>query len=295
MNRIKLAAYAKLNLSLDVTGVREQDGYHFMDMVNRSVSLSDELVIRRTPGTGFRIVANLPYIPTDEKNLVWKAAYALANEAGLGMPEVRVDIKKRIPTQAGLGGGSADAAAVLIGLNTLMELGMESRELERIGLSIGTDIPFCLKGGCARVTGVGEVMEPFRDRCRYWLVLAMPRKGHPTGEFFNALDSGMSYAHPETDAVVRGLAGGDLAAAIAGAGNIFEEAVPDPKTREIKNDLYSLGADYAAMTGTGACVFGVFRSSSAAFAASRSMREKKLGSWSVKPVDCGVDILEQNA
>ena len=142
-DRIRLHANAKLNLSLDVTGVRE-DGYHTVDMINCSVTLFDELELVLTPGSQFSIRSNVRYLPTDERNLIWKAAKKLTENTGRQMPEAVCTVRKRIPSQAGLGGGSADAAAALIGFNELLGLGLSNDELAEIGGSVGADVPFCV-------------------------------------------------------------------------------------------------------------------------------------------------------
>ena len=175
----KLRANAKVNLSLDVTGIRD-DGYHIVDMVNCSVTLFDELEIVMMPGESFSISSNVRYLPTDERNLIWKAAKRLSDKTGIPMPEVKVTVRKRIPSQAGLGGGSADAAAALIGFNLLLGLGLTKDELSVIGASVGADVPFCISGGTARVGGIGEVITPLRDELSYPILIAMPRYGHST-------------------------------------------------------------------------------------------------------------------
>ena len=291
MSSIKLRAYAKLNLSLDVTGRRE-DGYHLVDMINRSVCLSDTVTLTETPDSEFSISCNFAYIPTDSRNLCWKAAEALSAAAGVPMPRVRVELEKTIPTQAGLGGGSADAAAVLTGLNALEGWGFSDEQLAEIGLGIGADVPFCLRGGAARVTGIGEVMEPFEDACRYWMVVVMPRRGHSTAEIFKALDEeGRVFEHPDTGAVKAALEAGELRAAFGSAGNIFEQAIPDEATQQIRCRMDRLGALHSAMTGTGAAVFGIFTSPHSAREACASFRETKHSAWSVRPSCRGVEII----
>ena len=218
---LRLRANAKVNLSLDVTGVRE-DGYHTVDMVNRSVTLFDELEFTMTPGRGFSISSNVRYFPTDEKNLIWKAARKLSEYCGVPMPEARCAVRKRIPSQAGLGGGSADAAAALIAFNRLMGTGLSSKELAEIGKSVGADVPFCLTGGTARVGGIGEIIEPARDMLPLPMLIAMPRYGRSTKEAYAMLDRLPSLPHPDTGRILSGLAAGSAEEAFAAAGNVCE-------------------------------------------------------------------------
>lgn len=288
MRSIELTAFAKVNLSLDVTGVRE-DGYHLMDMVNLSASLSDRLILRKALGN-FSISSNLRYIPTGEKNLVWKAASLLAEAAGEPMPRVKCELKKVIPTQAGLGGGSADAAAALIGLNELMGYGFSRKELAAIGERVGADVPYCLTGGPARVTGTGEEITSVPDNCSCRLVIVMPGRGRSTPEAFAALDSGRSFAHPDTEKVLEGLAEGDLDKVAANARNVFEEAAPDERTEAMKEKLLSLGGVFASLTGTGAAVFGLYPDQDASAGACAALRAEGLSAWEAAPVKRGVRI-----
>ena len=281
-------AYAKLNLSLDVTGRRE-DGYHRMDMVNCSVSLFDVLTFTPTPGEGFSISSSSRYLPTGEKNLVWKAAALLAETAGTDLPQVRCRIGKRIPSQAGLGGGSADAAAALTALNELCGYGIPEEELLRLSAKIGADVPFCLQGGYARVKGIGEILEPFAGPMNCPLVLAMPSSGHSTKEIFQRLDSSPDYPHPDTDRVEALLRAGDPAGAMAFAGNVFEPVVDGEETAKLAASLREHGAVYAAMTGTGAAVFGMFRYFREAAACRDALRGEGYGAWTVSPVGKGVE------
>ncbi len=289
MKSIELTAYAKVNLSLDVTGVRE-DGYHLMDMVNLSASLSDRLLLRKAALGGFGITSNLRYIPTGEKNLIWKAASLLSEAAGEPMPRVRCELRKVLPTPAGLGGGSADAAAALIGLNELMGYGLSRKDLAAVGEKVGADVPYCLTGGPARVTGTGEEIRPVKDNCSYRLVIVMPGRGRSTPEAFAALDSGRPYAHPDTEKVLEGLAEGDLEKVAANARNVVEEAAPDERTASVKEKLLSLGGAFASLTGTGAAVFGLYPDPEAAARACAALRGEGFSAWEAAPVKRGVRI-----
>ena len=293
MNSIKARAFAKVNLSLDVTGLRE-DGYHLMDMVNVSASLFDELEFVRTPGKAFSMTSNVRYLPLNEKNLVFKAAIRLSEHVGCPVPEVSCSLHKRIPSQAGLGGGSADAAAALICLNRMMEYGLSLKELCSVGEKVGADVPFCIIGGCARVQGIGEKITRFRSKSKYRLLIAMPRTGHSTKETFALIDSAENIAHPDTAAVIDGLKKGDLGTAFAGASNIFEGFVGDGETVRLKERLREAGAVYTAMTGTGAAVFGVFEAGSRALSECCSgLRKEKYGAWIASYKGRGVEIIPE--
>ncbi|MBQ3999464.1 MAG: 4-(cytidine 5'-diphospho)-2-C-methyl-D-erythritol kinase [Oscillospiraceae bacterium] len=290
MKALVIRANAKLNLSLDVTGVRD-DGYHIVDMVNRSVTLFDEIKIELTPGSPFTIESNVRFFPTDEKNLIWKAARKLTETIGTGLPEARCTVRKRIPSQAGLGGGSADAAASLIGFNMLLDAGLNEQELCDIGASVGADVPFCVVGGTARVGGIGEEIHSIGDELYCPMLIAMPRYGRSTKEAYSMLDRTPDIRHPDTESVVRGLAAGDAEKAFAGAGNVFEYVTSDDVTEELKRKMTADGAVYSAMTGTGAAVFGVFQRPREALEARDLLRAEGYGSWVVYRADKGVEIV----
>ncbi len=285
-------ANAKLNLSLDVTGKRE-DGYHLMDMVNTSVSLSDTLTFTETPEKEFTISSDVRFFPTGEKNLIWKAAALLAEQTGNEMPRIHVHVAKRIPTQAGLGGGSADAAAAMTALNGLCGYHLSLEKLMELSVRIGADVPFCLKGGYARVQGIGEEIVPFETSCRYHLVIAMPRTGKSTKAAFDALDRMTPESRPDTDRMVSFLKEGKLVPAFGCAGNLFQNALPDPVTETLAAEMRSNGAVHASLTGTGAAVFGVFRSYQSALRCRDLLRASHYAAWTAQPRPCGVERLDR--
>ena len=288
MDSVSYRAYAKLNLSLDVTGKRE-DGYHLMDMVNVSVSLCDSMVFTRTPGKPFSISSSVRFLPTGEKNLVWKAASALFALHGQELPDTHIHIIKRIPTQAGLGGGSADAACALLALNKEYGLGMSVDDLCTLAEKIGADVPFCVRGGYARVTGIGEEITAFESSSKYHLVLAMPKQGKSTKAVFEAIDNAVMLHHPDNDAVVSYLKDGRPDLAMKNAENVFETSIPDEETMKLTAFLRESGAYYSALTGSGACVFGMFSKYSTAIQCRNLLRDKGYGCWTALPTSVGVE------
>ena len=178
---MRLEAFAKINWSLDIIGIRE-DGYHLMDMIMQPVSLADEIVL--TPADKLEITTDgYPRSRADRTNLAMRAALELKDSAGYP-GGVHIHVHKRIPMGAGLGGGSADAAAVLCGLNRLWDLGLTGDELEKTGLRLGADVPFMIRGGLARVRGIGELIEPRPCRNNYWILIFRPCRGLSTREIF---------------------------------------------------------------------------------------------------------------
>ncbi len=287
---IRLHANAKLNLTLDITGVRA-DGYHLMEMVNKSVDLCDTLTLRRAPHGGIRIVSNARFLPRHEKNLVYKAAVALSETVGAPLPDVEFDIQKRIPAKAGLGGGSADAAAALVGLNELYGYGLSRQALCAVGETVGADVPFCIVGGTARVTGIGEIIEPVRDETEFSLVILMPREGRSTREAFARFDAGEVFDRPDTPAVLAALAAGDAAATAMGLCNVFRSAARDETTERLVALLLESGALGASMTGSGAAVFGVFADYLGAKRCKLRLAGGDFRAYTARAQACGVKIV----
>ncbi len=258
MREIVLRANAKLNLALDVTGKRA-DGYHVMDMVNLSVSLCDEVRIAAN-GLGATRLLDEKGAPVHgaENNLAVRASRALARATGRGEFGCDITLKKRIPSEAGLGGGSADAAAVLRGLTRLFSLDVGEGALLGAAESVGADVPFCATGGAMWVGGIGEVLRPVPNGCKLGFVILMPQGGRSTAEAFRRLDGASGFARPDCDAVERALAGGDAETLAREIKNVFETSRDDPVTARLKEALLQSGALGAALTGSGAAVYGLF-------------------------------------
>ncbi len=256
MRAVTVPAYAKLNLTLGITGLAP-NGYHTLDMVMHTVSLSDTVTLTEADSISLDCPSWLPQGPS---NLAWRAADALRASAGLDRGAV-IRIEKRIPAEAGLGGGSADAAAVLKGLNELWGLGLSVEELCKIGLALGSDVPFAVTGGTARVRGVGDLLEPVSDTPRLWFALAKPEGGVGTAQAYRRFDAVGSDARPQAEPFIRAMQAGDIDRMAYFGGNALERAAVEllPAIRPLL-DAMRARARYGAMTGSGAAVFGVFDS-----------------------------------
>lgn len=290
LSEIKLAANAKINLTLDITGLRE-DGYHYLDMVNRSVDLCDEVTITRGKTAGIHIRSNARFLPCDERNLAFRAAVRLAEAADIALPPLELFIRKRIPTQAGLGGGSADAAAVLVGLNHLLELDLSAQELAAVGESVGADVPFCIAGGAARVWGIGEKVTPVEDNCDYAVVIVMPVHGRSTKEAFTAFDAGARFRRPDTAALLNCLKAGDTSGMAIQLRNVFYTAVGDEQTEALIARLLRQGALGASLTGSGAAVFGIFSNSLEARRCCGALRSRGQRVFTARPAARGIEVI----
>lgn len=255
---MKIQAFAKINWTLDITGVRE-DGYHFMDMLMQPVSISDVILLRPSHDLSIS-VGGWPPVRADETNLAYRAAFALKNAAGY--PEgADIHVEKTIPVGAGMGGGSTDAAAVLVGLNRLWKTGFSSPELESIGLTIGADIPFFLRGGLTRTRGIGEEIESSSSEHHFWLVVIQPCAGLSTARVFSLWKEEPWLRRPETEKALAALENGDLDQLCASVENVLQpvSASLRPEIETACGALASEGALVSRMTGSGSAVFGVFR------------------------------------
>ncbi len=269
---MKLHANAKINWTLDITGQRP-DGYHLMDMLMQPITLHDTITLDRAP-TVTLTVSGTPLIPPDERHLAYRAAKALRQTMGYEAGAA-IHVLKRIPAGAGLGGGSADAAAVLVGLNRLWRLGLDTQALEAIGLTLGADVPFCIRGGLARVRGIGEELLSFPEAPAWPLVVIQPCEGLSTGAVFKAYHAQTDIQRPDTDAAAQALRTGALSMLLPALGNVLESVSIQmrPEIGQALTALKTHGAAAAQMSGSGSAVFGLFASpEAAADAAARLQR-----------------------
>ncbi len=268
-------AYAKLNISLDVTA-RRADGYHDMLMIMQTVSLCDELTITPERDGLVHAVTGLPYVPGDRRNLAVRAALKFLELAGDGERGMKIAMRKDIPVGAGMAGGSADAAAVLRALNRAYDEPLSFEELCAAGEEIGSDVAFCLRGGTALASGRGEILRPLTALPPCCFVICKPDFSISTPELFQKLDSAKLSCHPDTEGLLAALEAGDLDALCRRMYNVFED-VPDRRMRTIraaKGALLDCGALGALMTGTGSAVFGVFREKEKAEAARAALAKE---------------------
>lgn len=268
-----LEAYAKINWSLDITGVRA-DGYHLMDMLMQPVSLCDEITLAPSASLGIT-TGGWPPARADESNLAYKAALALKNAVGCFLG-TQIHLQKKIPVGAGMGGGSTDAAAVLVGLNKLWKTGLSDEELEKIGLTLGADVPFFIRGGLARIRGIGEKLERHDSQHNYWLIVIQPCPGLSTAQVFSLWRQSPEIVHPDTEAALCSLKSGNLESFCSLISNVLQP-VSEKLRPEILQACVSLeneGAVKALMTGSGSAVFGVFSSSATARKAYQNLQSR---------------------
>lgn len=257
---MEIQAFAKLNLTLDILGKRE-DGYHDLRMVMQSITLADTLTLEENQGEGLRVSANLRFLPTGEKNLAAAAALRFWEALGREPENLDIRIEKRIPVCAGMAGGSSDAAAVLRALNQRAGEPFSPRELAKIGERVGSDVPYCVLGGTALAEGRGEMLTPLAPLPRCWVVACKPDFPISTPELFAQADRVKLRRRPDTAGLVAALEAEDLGGVARRMYNVFEDVLPArlyTRVAEIKNDLIQCGALGANMSGSGPTAFGLF-------------------------------------
>lgn len=259
---LTLSANAKINLTLDILGTRE-DGYHEVAMIMQEISLHDTLSMGKiNQGISLTIVieGQQGTLPADASNLCWKAAALVQKEYNL-QEGVEIHLTKRIPMAAGLAGGSADAAAVLKGMNHLFRLGMTEARLCELGARLGSDIPFCIMGGTMLATGRGEVLTRLPSFPRLSVVLAKPPVGVSTAWAYKTYDAGYDGPHPDNEAMLEAIHGGDAHKAAGLLCNVLEGVTETehPVIADYKRLMMEHGAMASMMSGSGPTVFGLVR------------------------------------
>ena len=289
MDRVTVIAPAKINLSLDITGVDEK-GYHLLDMVMQSVSIFERVTLTKQE-KGITMGSNARYIPTDSKNTAVMAAINFFDYAKID-GGVHIYIKKTVPIKACMAGGSADAAGVIVGLNKLYNTRFTMEQLCEIGALTGSDVPFMLVGGTKRVQGVGDIILPCADMPRCHFVICMPSNGVSTPQAFANYDRLGHKTIVETDKLIKAIEDEDLKTIAKYMANDLEEAAGSEDTQPIRKQLIEQGALGSVMTGSGAAVFGIFDSEEKAKQAFQYFKGKVRSVFLAKPVDFGASITQ---
>lgn len=276
MDDISLKALAKINLGLDVVRRRE-DGYHEVRMIMQTIHLYDRLKITKMKTPGIEIHSNLPFLPVNENNLVYKAGKLLMDEFGI-REGVRVDLLKRIPVAAGMAGGSSDAAAMLYGMNQLFGLKLSRQALMERGVTIGADVPYCLMRGTALAEGIGEKLKQLPPMVKCPVLIAKPQISVSTKFVYQNLKLDEHTVHPDIDRLIQDIRNKDLQAAARDMGNVLETVtIPNyPVIAQIKEQMMHSGAVNSMMSGSGPTVFGLFENEKQAKKAYDDMKQTGL-------------------
>ena len=273
-DRIQLKALAKINLGLDVLRRRE-DGYHEVKMIMQTISLHDDLEIRRIKTPEIQVKTNLYYLPTNENPLVYKAAKLLMDDFGI-KDGVAIQLKKRIPVAAGMAGGSTDGAAVLWGMNQMYGLGLSRQELMERGVKLGADVPYCVQRGTALAEGIGERLSVLPSMPKCTILIAKPGISVSTKFVYENLHANdlKPEQHPDVDRMIEAMKEKNLDLLCERMGNVLETVtIPAyPVIQEIKEHMMACGAAGAMMSGSGPTVFGIFHSPVQAKAAMKDLK-----------------------
>lgn len=274
MEYIKLKSRAKINLTLDVVAKRE-DGYHDLEMIMQTVSLYDSIFIKKAENDGIVVKTNLYYLPTDERNITYKAAKLIKEEFDI-QQGVYIELTKRIPVAAGLAGGSGNCAAVIKGMNKLFDLNLSMERMMELGARLGSDVPYCLMEGTALAQGRGEILTALSPCPHFYVLLAKPDISVSTAQVYKNLKLEEVKSHPNTKAVLKAIEDGDAEGISLGLCNVLETVtIPcKPIVGNIKEFIQNQGAFGVLMSGSGPTVFAMFHKKETAKDAAYKVKEK---------------------
>ena len=273
---MRLRAFAKINLGLDILRKRE-DGYHEVRMIMQTIQMYDVLEMKKVKKPGISLSVNYPYIPSDERNLVYKAAKLLMDEFQV-KEGVDILLEKFIPVAAGMAGGSSDAAAAMVGMNHLFKLGLSEKDLMDRAVNIGADVPYCIMRGTALAEGIGEKLTRIAQVPDCYVLIGKPGIGVSTKTAYESLQLDKIQFHPDIDGMIRDIENGNLLAMTDKMGNVFESGIIGkyPVIGEIKDLMEANGALKAMMSGSGPTVFGIFDDREKMEAAAAVLRQSNL-------------------
>lgn len=285
-----IKANAKINLSLDILNKRA-DGYHEVKMIMQSIDLHDEIAIEINNDQGISIKCNNDNVPTDDRNIAYSAAKLLFDRCGITKGVV-ISINKNIPIEAGLAGGSCNAAAVLLALNDMLDLKIDNSELLQIGKQIGADVPFCMVGGTMLSQGIGEILTPLAPLDNAYIVLVKPPFGVSTKWVYSNLKLDEVIKRPDVDAIIKALERSDIKFISNNMVNVLETVTENeyPKIEKIKKDMIENGALGSLMSGSGSTVFGLFDSYENAVNAAEKLKENSYQVFIAKTTSKGVEF-----
>lgn len=289
-----LKAAAKVNLMLDILG-KTPEGYHTLFMIMQSVGVYDTVTLNLTGKSGtIELTCDKPGIPCDEKNVAWKAAQRFFDVTKTGNPGISIDIQKKIPSAAGLAGGSADAAAVFVGLNRLLKTDLRERDLCQMSEKVGADIPFCIQGGTMLAMDIGGVLAPLPDLDFCWFVLVKPDMDVSTKEAYAEADKHFkTMRHLDDSGMLRALVTRDQRRAFHLVGNVFEQVIEVPDRVDIKAYMRGTGAEATCMSGSGPTIFGIFDTKEEAENCVRMLGDKFGEVFLCEPAKRGVEVVEE--
>ena len=292
LHSIRLKTPAKINITLDINGVTS-NGYHTLKMITQTISMFDYILIFKNDTGQIKIFSKGIKIPKNRENIMYKAVSEFFNYTNIPFDGITIKIEKNIPIEAGLGGGSSDAAATLIGLDKLFNTNLSTDQLQSIGLYLGADVPLFInnKSGTTLIEGIGEIFNSLPNFPDVYFILIKPFFGFCTKEIYKKYDEIKVCAHPNTDKVIAGIVTSNISEIASNMYNILEEAANNETIYKIKDDLISAGALGASMTGSGSAVFGIFQTKVKAKKAYKFLKNLYKNISIVQPVDHGSIIV----
>lgn len=272
MKQIKLKAYAKINLGLDVLRRRE-DGYHEVRMIMQTIRLFDRITMTKIRKNDIYLETNLSFLPTDERNLVYRAVKMMKEEFDI-TEGIRIELNKKIPVCAGMAGGSTDAAAALVGMNRLFQLKLSEKQLMEYGVKLGADVPYCIMRGTALSEGIGEKLSRVSPIPDCYILIAKPNINVSTKFVYENLNLPALESHPDIDLLLRAIEEGDLYTLASNLGNVLETVTIEryPVIEQVKQSMLAKGGIGALVSGSGPTVFGIFDSEAKVKDAYREVR-----------------------
>lgn len=289
--KVSVRAHAKLNLSLDIVGKRDDD-YHLLESVMQSVSLCDNVVVKLGTEEGeITVSSGSNRIADDHTNTAYRAAKVFFEQTGLSNPGVSIRIKKAIPVGAGMAGGSADAAAVIVALDNMLNTRLTDDRLHDIGELVGADVPFCITGGTMLARGTGNILSPLPDLPECTILVCKPELSVSTAAAYRAVDEhGLSTPSDCSEDICEAICGSDIHSVAAQLHNIFEQVLDIPEVTDIREQMLRAGALGARMTGSGSAVFGIFDDADKAEDCAAELRKTYDDVFLTEPVSQGCEI-----
>lgn len=289
MDSVSLKAPAKVNIFLDINGITD-NGYHLLNTVVQTINLYDDIVICKSNSKKINIYNKGIDIPINRKNIIYKAASEFFIYTNIPFSGIDIKVNKKIPTKAGLGGGSSNAAATLIGLNKLFNTNLSIHQLQAIGITLGADVPLFFDGGTYLAEGIGEILTPLPNFPEVCFVIVKPNIGFSTAIVYDKFDKTIIHQHYDTKKIIASIVTSNIKEISDNMYNVFEEVVTNQQIVNIKSLLIKHGALNAIMTGSGSAIFGIFDNKNNAKKSARFFKDLYDHVFICKPIQHGVYI-----
>ena len=288
--KITVRAYAKINLMLDILS-RLDNGYHDLFMIMQSVGLYDDITVEKTDTKKIEITCNVPGIPCDEKNIAYKAAVAFFEGTEKENCGIRIHIEKKIPHAAGLAGGSADGAAVIVALNKLFDAKLSEKKIISVGSEVGADVPFCALGGTMLAQYTGTVLSHLPDLSEKYVIIVKPLQDVSTGKAYAAFDTAERVRHLDTKGMLLSCVNNDWQGISEKVGNVFEQFIEVTDRAVIKSVMRKYDCLCCCMSGSGPSVFGIFEDKEKAESCLSELKKSWDNSFLCTTVEHGCEII----